>query len=180
MELVHIYIEEHKSIRNLNIPINGNFECFHHGSHLTLSMHDNNLSAYYDNITISAIIGKNGTGKTSILNFLGSLVKANDSSGMIIFYHPTDKTFHLCYINSSKISDNSITIKAEEFKYKHVFKCKDFVAENKIELVEINNISSEQIGLTLSRNNPNSSILNLSLKNNTSSEKTKEIIFPSY
>lgn len=177
MELVHIYIEEHKSIRNLNIPINGNFECFHHDGHLTLGMHDNNLSAYYDNITISAIIGKNGTGKTSILNFLESLLKATDSSGMIIFYLPADKTFHLCYINSRKLSDNNITIKAEKFKYKHVFKCKDFVAENKIELVEINNISSESIGLTLSRNNLNSSILNLSLKNNTSSEKIKRDYF---
>ncbi|MCT6588559.1 AAA family ATPase [Pantoea dispersa] len=177
MEIVHIYIEEHKSIRNLNIPINGNFECFHHGDHLTLGIHDNNLSAYYNNITISAIIGKNGTGKTSILNFLESLVKATDSSGMIIFYLPADKTFHLCYINSSKLSDNNITIKAEKFKYKHIFKCKDFVADNKIELVEINNLSSESLGLTLSRNNPNSSFLNLSLKNNLSSEKIKRDYF---
>lgn len=177
MELVHIYIEEHKSIKNLNIPINGKFECFHHGSHLTLNMRDDNLSAYYNNITISAIIGKNGTGKTTILSFLETLAQATDSSGMIIFYCFSSNMFYLCNINNSVPPDIITTSKSKKINYKHVFNCKKFIAENKIELVKINNISSEQTELTLSRNNSTRSVLNLSLKNNTKNKKAKRDYF---
>ncbi|MFB2850408.1 hypothetical protein ACE1B7_18975, partial [Aeromonas veronii] len=73
MEIAHIYIQEHKAIRNLNIPINGRFNCFYQNEHLYINICKDDLSAYYDGIPTSVLIGKNGTGKTSILTFLDTL-----------------------------------------------------------------------------------------------------------
>lgn len=179
MEIAHIYIKEHKSINNLNIPINGQFECFHSGDNLTLRKRTNYFSTYYNDITISVLIGKNGTGKTTILSFLETLILANDSSGMVVFYCKQQHTFYICNINCRQLADINIVSNENESpaSYKNVLNCKDFIEQHKLKLVHINNISPEQTELIITKNKSTSSIINLSLKSNTKNQKTKRDYF---
>lgn len=179
MKLVHIYIEEHKAIRHLNIPINGGFECSYKDGHLMLKKRNDRLSAYYSNVEISAIIGKNGTGKSTILNFLETLVLASDSCGLAIFYCNEKNFFYICNINNCNLIDVKILSEPSEDKarYECVLNYKEFIEINKIRFVNINNLSPEQLGLTLTKSKSHSSILNLTLKNNTRSQAQKRHYF---
>ncbi|HIF9539029.1 TPA: hypothetical protein ACX6S7_003306, partial [Photobacterium damselae] len=179
MKIAHIYIEEHKAIQRLNIPINGGFECSYKMGHLTLKKRNDILASYYQNVDISVIIGKNGTGKTTILSFLETLVLASDSSGIIIFYCEEEHLFYICNINSRPLKDVEILSEngETEARYEYVLNHKEFVEINNIKLVHINNISPEQTGLTLRKSRPHSSLLNLSLKNNTRNQNEKRTYF---
>ncbi|WP_158652669.1 AAA family ATPase [Vibrio campbellii] len=179
MKLAHIYIEEHKALKRLNIPINGRFECFYKDGSLKLTKRDDILSDYYKGIDISAVVGKNGTGKTTILNFLETLVLSSDSSGLIVFYCDFENCFYICNINHCKLDGvvDSSELKENEINFKFVSNHKEFFEKNKIRLININNISPEQSGLTLVRSKSHSSIINLTLKYNTRTQEQKRYYF---
>ncbi|ELA6983242.1 AAA family ATPase [Vibrio parahaemolyticus] len=166
MKIAHIYIEEHKAIKALNIPINGNFECSYNNKKLILKKSELDLSDYYRNIDISAIIGKNGTGKTTILDFLETLILPSDSNGIIVFYCESKYRFFICNINRCEIESVEIISSNNDIpvSYEHISNSAYFIKKNKINLVNINNIPSEQAGLTLKGNRTNPHIINLSLK----------------
>lgn len=177
MEIAHIYIQEHKAIQDLNIPINGRFDCSYQDENLYISIRNDDLSAYYYDIPISVLIGKNGTGKTSILTFLETLVQSSDSSGIIIFYCKHDNIFYICNMNCSR--KNNVIISGNDLSssYQYISDYKSFMESNGIQLVHINNISSEHTELTLTKNKSTTSLLNLSLKSNTKSQKEKRNYF---
>jgi hypothetical protein len=55
MKLAYLYIEEHKVLKSINIPINGNHKCDYSTGSLTLKVSHNNLD-YYNGLSCSAII----------------------------------------------------------------------------------------------------------------------------
>lgn len=68
MELVYLWVEEYKNIKNQGFNFSPRFECEFDGENLTITENKDYVSIFPDNINITAIVGENGSGKSSILN----------------------------------------------------------------------------------------------------------------
>ena len=69
MELVYLWVDSYKNIRNQGFNFSPRFECEfdEDKNELTITENEDYVSIFPENINITAIIGKNGSGKTSIL-----------------------------------------------------------------------------------------------------------------
>lgn len=78
MELVYLWVEEYKNIRNQGFNFSPRFECEYRDGNLTIcdkkkkECKDNEYlkNFFGNNINITAIVGENGSGKSSILEAL--------------------------------------------------------------------------------------------------------------
>lgn len=131
MELVAVYIGVYKKLRNLLIPLNNSFDC-------TLINSDDKsiirirqqatLKEYYKGNNYSLILGQNGTGKTSIMEFLEGLFSTGKGEGMGIFYK--DKGY---FVSTNLLGNPSLDLDLEP---------KDFYFEptKNIGLLSVNNV----------------------------------------
>ena len=75
MELVYLWIEEYKNIKNQGFNFSPRFDCKFDGKNLTI---DNKSKDYVNifpkNINVSAIVGKNGAGKSTIQKLIFLLI----------------------------------------------------------------------------------------------------------
>lgn len=134
MNLVHIYIQEHKAVRDLNISLGGEVVC-RVDDHEVFIEHRADTSSYYNGYHCSAIIGANGVGKSSILDFLESVYFPTDSSGVLIFLDSNSR-IHICQINYH-VNECSLPFDSYDgFEY--------FASAKKLVLVKINNVSVAQ------------------------------------
>lgn len=67
MELVYLWVEKYKNIRNQGFRFSPRFECEFDGENLTITENKDYVSIFPDNINITAIVGENGTGKSRLL-----------------------------------------------------------------------------------------------------------------
>ena len=70
MELVYLWVEEYKNIKNQGFNFSPRFECKYDGENLTITENKDYMSIFPDNINITAIVGENGSGKSNLLNLL--------------------------------------------------------------------------------------------------------------
>lgn len=73
MELVYLWVQEYKNIKQQGFNFSPRFECTYDEitKKLTIEEKKNYISIFPENINITAIVGENGSGKSSIL---GSLI----------------------------------------------------------------------------------------------------------
>jgi len=77
VELIYLWVEDYKNIHNQGFNFSSKFNCHYDGETLTI---DDNVDKdgnkqyienfFGDNINVTAIVGKNGSGKSSILEFI--------------------------------------------------------------------------------------------------------------
>lgn len=69
MELVYLWVENYKNIKNQGFNFSPRFECKYNQDTKELTIDENKdyVSIFPENINITAIVGENGSGKTSIL-----------------------------------------------------------------------------------------------------------------
>ncbi|MFW0702204.1 AAA family ATPase [Aliarcobacter butzleri] len=67
MELVYLWVEGYKNIKNQGFRFSPRFECEFDGENLTITENKDYVSIFPDNINITAIVGENGTGKSRLL-----------------------------------------------------------------------------------------------------------------
>ncbi len=74
MELVYLWVEKYKNIKNQGFNFSPRFECEFDENTKELTINENNdyVSIFPKNINITAIVGENGSGKSSVLNLLNS------------------------------------------------------------------------------------------------------------
>lgn len=135
MKLIHVFIATHKSARDLNVSLTGPAKCIFANGHVEIEWR-RDTSSYYHGHHCSAIIGANGVGKSSVLDFIESSYYMTDSSGLLVFFDESNDSFHICLINirvSSCSMQATIYGEFEEFAHRH-----------KIKLIKINNVSDAQ------------------------------------
>ncbi len=99
MELVFVYVCEHKILENIGVSISSRFKSSYERGLLKIEENDKRIDSYYDGVLINAIIGKNGVGKSSLLEFIESSFYDTDSSGFLVWYDKKMDNIHLLLVN---------------------------------------------------------------------------------
>lgn len=82
MELIYLWVEEYKNIHKQGFNFSGRYRCKYDDvkNELTINENKEYVHIFPDNINVTAIVGKNGSGKSSVLRRLSDdlkLVKIN-------------------------------------------------------------------------------------------------------
>lgn len=138
MQLIHLYIIEHKAIYNLNIPLSGSFTCqFHWHEGASLKQKEGVLN-YYNGFHCSAIIGPNGGGKSSILDFVSALDSSSNSRLVAVFFDKEEDEYHLCLVN---IQPEEIPLLEVDKKCTMVSEIEEFLRAHRIQFAKVNSLS---------------------------------------
>lgn len=123
MELVYLWVEKYKNIKNQGFNFSPRFECEFDGENLTITENEDYVSIFPKNINITAIVGENGSGKSSLLNFI---LEQNECFGIFIFKDKEELLIFYKNINNTnfnvksnykyKLNLNSLEI----FEHKHI------------------------------------------------------------
>ena len=73
MELVYLWVEEYKNIKNQGFNFSPRFSCKYEDGELTVTENEHN-SIFHPNINVTAIVGENGAGKSSIQKLIFLLI----------------------------------------------------------------------------------------------------------
>jgi predicted ATP-binding protein involved in virulence len=118
MELVYLWVEDYKNIHKQGFNFSPRFTCDYDGKELTIDENDDYIENFFgENINVTAIVGKNGSGKSSILEFF-LLKEQRGKNNNFIFIYIKSSTLEI-YTNkeftvSSKIHYNQYI---ENIKY---------------------------------------------------------------
>ena len=102
MELVYLWVEEYKNIRNQGFNFSPRFECEFDGDNLTITENKDYVSIFPDNINITAIVGENGSGKSSLVKLFEKIFLDKDSK-KYIFISLNEKLFIYSNLSIKKI-----------------------------------------------------------------------------
>jgi len=139
LELVYLWVEKYKNIEKQGFNFSPRFECKYENNELTIcdkkkkECKDNNYieNFFGENINVTAIVGKNGSGKSSVLEFC-----IDKYSKYILLYEIDNQLF----INKS-ISVNNLIQKIDTIDAYHLLE--------KTELITLNvNTKSQYLNLT--------------------------------
>ena len=98
MELIYLWVEEYKNIYRQGFNFSPRFKCEFDGENLTITENKDYVSIFPDNINVTAIVGENGSGKSSLLNYINNLEKTNPRG--IIIYQKDNQYF--CFYEKQK------------------------------------------------------------------------------
>ncbi len=72
MELVYLWVEEYKNIKNQGFNFSPRFTCKYDDEKKELMIDENKeyMNIFPENINVTAIVGENGSGKTNIITLL--------------------------------------------------------------------------------------------------------------
>ena len=74
MELVYLWVEEYKNIKEQGFNFSPRFKCGFDGKNLTIDENKDYISIFPKNINVAAIVGENGSGKSNLSNILLSKI----------------------------------------------------------------------------------------------------------
>lgn len=156
MKLAYIWISEHKVLKNIKLVIDSSLNCDYKEGYLTIHRNES-AKSYYNDVSISAIIGKNGTGKSTVLEFLEDSASGGNSSGIIVWYDEFGSVF-ICPVNIYK---NNIKVLGT-IEYSVIDDYQDFLNANKISLIKSSNLTDAN-RLEVIKKNKSKMIYDLSL-----------------
>ena len=120
MELVYLWVEDYKNIKKQGFNFSPRFECDFDGENLTIDENEDYASIFPENINITAIVGENGSGKSSLLNFI---IEQSEYCGIFVF-----KGKEELLIFNKNIMNKNCNIKSN-FKYKLNPNCIDILTD---------------------------------------------------
>ncbi|MGE0051324.1 MAG: AAA family ATPase [Arcobacter sp.] len=90
MELVYLWVDSYKNIRNQGFNFSPRFECEFDGENLTITENKDYVSIFPNNINVTAIVGENGSGKSSLLE---TLTNMDDELKKLLVYCDNNQYF---------------------------------------------------------------------------------------
>jgi len=121
MELVYLWIEDYKNIKKQGFNFSPRFDCDYNGENLTIE-EKKHTSIFPDNINITAIVGENGSGKSSILELLHRIFSGYIKQKIFLLFYYKEERYIFNNLNTSISTDfsNIVNItnlnKFEQFK----------------------------------------------------------------
>lgn len=110
MELVYLWVEDYKNIKNQGFNFSPRFRCEYNENtnELTIDENKDYVSIFPDNINVTAIVGENGSGKSSIYELLFNLIhhveiKETNINNFIIIYEQKENKY---FTNHKEIKCN--------------------------------------------------------------------------
>lgn len=170
MELIYTYIHNYKGLNKLSLPTSSKFTFRNNGGPLKIAK-KNSSRNYYSNTPCTLILGKNGVGKSSILDFINSFIYDFEGSGYCI-WHENEK---LTIITSN--CEPPVIL--SEMQIELIDNNEHFFRKNKINLIKINNtidLKSMLIGQKKRKNNVISKDLSLSYFLQGSTARNKKLL----
>ncbi len=146
MELVYLWVEEYKNIRNQGFNFSPRFECKYDENSKELTINENKeyVSIFPDNINITAIVGENGSGKSTISEVLATFSFQEYSS--------THKKDFLVFFNGKKfVFKQGFTDETVSFNIKN-HTAFEYSKQNKSRTIDIIYFSNDVASIF---NNPN-------------------------
>jgi len=132
MELVYLWVEDYKNIQKQGFNFSPRFRCEYDDekNELTIEENDDYIENFFgDNINVTAIVGKNGSGKSSVLEYLAENPK-------FIVTFENNQFFinqNIKLINKTKYS---FTYKIIELEFQHIVSS-DYIVNNASKLDEL-------------------------------------------
>ncbi|MEQ5122117.1 AAA family ATPase [Morganella morganii] len=170
MELIYTYIHNYKGLNKLSLPTSSKFTFSHENNALKVTKKDLSRN-YYSDIPCTLILGKNGIGKSSILDFINSFIYDFEGSGYCIW----NENGKLIIITSNCRPP----IIFSEMETELVDNNEYFFRRNKVNLIKINNtidLKSMLVGKKKKKNNSISKDLSLSYFLQGSKTRNKKLL----
>ena len=131
MELVYLWVEDYKNIKEQGFNFSPKFNCHYDKktNKLTINKNDDYIENFFgDNINVTAIVGENGSGKSSVLEIiLDSIPKLDcqiyQDKNIYVFSHKGK--FYKQHSSQLNIKSNIeiIKIKEDNFRFYDNFMC---------------------------------------------------------
>jgi predicted ATP-dependent endonuclease of OLD family len=115
MELVYLWVEEYKNIKKQGFNFSPRFRCNYdkEKNELTIEENEDYIENFFgENINVTAIVGKNGSGKSSVLNAIVNSDEEESDNYILVFTDDINKYYY------SNIEPNTSLTKYSDIKSK--------------------------------------------------------------